>query len=356
MASGFSSGIEGYSLATVITLCVFLSIAIASALELTLIIWATFKRHSGLYFWAFLGSTWGVFPYCAGFIVKYFCPASVGFLAGVLILIGWIFMVSGQSVVLWSRLHLVMTSRFRLTMVKWIIIINGCLMHGATCPMVIASFSSNADAWSLPYSIMEKIEVTVFFIQEVGISGLYIYETSRLMKVMSAIDKPSSKRNCLMKQLIIVNSVIILLDSTILALEYADHYQIQTAYKAFVYSTKLKLEFTILNSLVDFTVRKGGGNPTEYRTTANGHSGVGGLQPATSLPTGPFCDNVELHPMGDVTSRAYATGTTPSRPISHDGIIMTKEITIHETEGQDDFDFHGQTRHAIEDSYSISHH
>ncbi|RSL83682.1 hypothetical protein CDV31_016800 [Fusarium ambrosium] len=52
------------------------------------------------------------------------------------------------------------------------------------------------------------------------------------------------------RYLLLVNVIIILLDILILVLEYADFYDFQTAYKAIVYSVKLKLEFNILNRLV----------------------------------------------------------------------------------------------------------
>lgn len=53
--------------------------------------------------------------------------------------------------------------------------------------------------------------------------------------------------------LVIVNILVILLDITILGLEFADLYKLQTAYKAMSYSIKLKLEFSILNGLVNIT-------------------------------------------------------------------------------------------------------
>lgn len=45
--------------------------------------------------------------------------------------------------------------------------------------------------------------------------------------------------------------MIIALDITLLAIEYAGYYDIQTTYKAAVYSVKLKMEFSILNKLLD---------------------------------------------------------------------------------------------------------
>ena len=43
--------------------------------------------------------------------------------------IGWTGMVTGQSLVLWSRLHLVCRSRLKLNLIKWMIIIDGVVMH-----------------------------------------------------------------------------------------------------------------------------------------------------------------------------------------------------------------------------------
>src|SRR3569833_3839484 len=57
----------------------------------------------------------------------------------------------------------------------------------------------------------------------------------------------------LMKHLVLVNINIVVLDITILGLEYAGQIQLQTAYKGLVYSVKLKLEISILNRLVELT-------------------------------------------------------------------------------------------------------
>jgi hypothetical protein len=92
-----------------------------------------------------------------------------------------------------------------------------------------------------------------------------------------------------MMHLIGVNCLVITLDITILALEYAGLYDIQTSYKALVYGAKLKLEFSILNRLVELTTARSGSGPyprnnTELDTidgervkrTTMGRSGPGG--------------------------------------------------------------------------------
>ena len=55
------------------------------------------------------------------------------------------------------------------------------------------------------------------------------------------------------RHLLLVNVIVILLDVPILVLEYTGLYELQTAYKAFVYSAKLKMEFRTLNQLIDIT-------------------------------------------------------------------------------------------------------
>lgn len=41
-----------------------------------------------------------------------------------------------------------------------------------------------------------------------------------------------------------------------MVLEYLDYYDLQTVYKAFVYSVKLKMEFRILNQLMEMTQKR----------------------------------------------------------------------------------------------------
>jgi hypothetical protein len=65
------------------------------------------------------------------------------------------------------------------------------------------------------------------------------------------------------RHLLWVNVFVILLDIPILCLEYTDYYDMQTAYKALVYSVKLKLEFRILNRLVEMTNERHNVDPFE---------------------------------------------------------------------------------------------
>ncbi|PKK40854.1 hypothetical protein CI102_15398 [Trichoderma harzianum] len=243
--AGFSSGVDHTSLVFQILIPVFFSLALYNVIELTFLIFHTFKRHSGLYFWSCVFATGGLVFQSAGFFILYYASPSVAYLAVTISLLGWIPMVTGQSLVLWSRLHLILHNRRRLRMILWMIIINAILWTGGITPMIYGSVA-NPELFHTPFQVMERIEVTVFFVQELIISGVYIFETLKLMRVQQSLGISQYGRS-LMKHLIIVNIIIIVLDGTIIALEYANQWEYQTAYKTFAYSAKLKLEFTILN-------------------------------------------------------------------------------------------------------------
>ncbi|KAH6959590.1 hypothetical protein BKA56DRAFT_637503 [Ilyonectria sp. MPI-CAGE-AT-0026] len=332
---GFGSGVNGDSQTSLTIVIVFLAISFYNVIELNFIIWGTFKRYAGLYFWTFLIATWGIPLYCAGFLIKYFGSPSLGYLSCTLIVTGWVCMVTGQSMVLWSRLHLVLRNRKRLRLILWMIITDAIICHGAIIPMVYGSFSSSPEMWQKPYSIMEKIQVTIFFLQEIILSSFYIIETVKLMRLERSIGNTKSSQR-LMKHLVLVNVLIILLDVTILGLEYANQYEYQTSYKSFVYSTKLKLEFTILNRLVEMT---SGSKNASSGPRSRSHNTVNN----TDIPLETFSGEAGGKTT-NVSYQAYAmAGSERSNnraqisPTRNDNrVMMTTEIILHREERQDD--------------------
>ncbi|KAI0139236.1 integral membrane protein [Pestalotiopsis sp. NC0098] len=269
---------------TLLAVTAFLSIALYNFFELNTIIYTTFKRRSGLYFWSFLISTNGVAPYAIGFLLKDLNLSPSRYIDVTLIIVGWVCMVTGQSFVLYSRLHLIMREREKLRLVLIMIIVNGFVCHVPATVFVYGANSANPGPWIQPYNIFEKIEVTLFFIQETILSSIYIYQTLSFFRVESALHGKAASK--LMVHLICINILIILLDSTVIALEYANFYNIQTAVKGLVYSIKLKLEFKVLNDLIELT--KAGSTLNEIPSgtcgshhcyCANGgrHDGPGGI-------------------------------------------------------------------------------
>ncbi|KAH6867340.1 hypothetical protein B0T10DRAFT_569499 [Thelonectria olida] len=241
-------------------ICVFISIAYYNVLELNVHIFSSFKKRNGLYFWSLLIATWGIAFNGTGYLIKHLSLSTEANLYATIILIGWCTMITGQSVVLYSRLHIVMHSQRRLRLVLYMIIANALWLHLPVIVLVYGANSANPKPFETPYSIFEKIQLSVFFIQELVLSGLYVWETSKRLRLEKSVG--NTRTRVVMNHLIYVNVLVVLLDVTILGLEFANLYDIQTAWKPLVYSVKLKLEFSILNRLVELT--RGSRNDSSY--------------------------------------------------------------------------------------------
>ncbi|KAL2828299.1 hypothetical protein BJY01DRAFT_261601 [Aspergillus pseudoustus] len=237
----------------------FFSIALYNVLELTFLVFLVFKHHAGLYFWSFLVATWGIAIYAIGFILDDFrVNDSIRMFNVTLIVVGWCAMVTGQSLVLYSRLHLIVRRRIILRFVLGMIITNAILLHIPTIILCYGANSAMYQSFAYPYGVYERIQVTIFFLQETTISAIYMYQMCRLFYTGGSLGnivygEAASRR--LMLHLIYVNVIVILLDIAIPALQFSGRYASQTAAKGFIYSVKLKLEFNILNRLVELAQR-----------------------------------------------------------------------------------------------------
>lgn len=107
----------------------FLGAAIWNAVGMFPMIFLTFKRLWTLYFWAMILSTIGILICSCSQIISVATPQVNTMINGVMSCVGWVFMVTGQSVVLYSRLHLLAITPRVLRMVLWMIIINGVTIH-----------------------------------------------------------------------------------------------------------------------------------------------------------------------------------------------------------------------------------
>ncbi|KAH6688415.1 hypothetical protein F5X68DRAFT_260912 [Plectosphaerella plurivora] len=229
----------------------FIAVAFYNVVELNVILLTTFRNRRSLYFWSFIIAIWGIAVWSLGFLLKDFRLTSSTILYSIFIASGWCAMVTGQSLVLYSRLHLLVYNQNILRAVLGMIIFNAITQH---IPTMIVGFGANsADPlrWVRVYPYFEKVNVSVFFLQEMVISGIYVFYTARWLRSDGAV--LGEKIGKMLRHLIWINFVIVALDITVLALEFAGHYDIQTAYKGMAYSIKLKLEFQILNDLVSIT-------------------------------------------------------------------------------------------------------
>lgn len=125
------------------------ALSLYNALELELLILTTFHAYRGLYFWSLAVASFGVIPYVIGFMIEYFKISHNYMALGTAIdVVGWALMVTGQSIVLYSRLWLVFNGGFKrlLKAIKWMIIFNGVTFHGlvaSASPLQTYSIRSN---------------------------------------------------------------------------------------------------------------------------------------------------------------------------------------------------------------------
>lgn len=237
------------------TMVAFSAIALYNVIELSVIIFTTFKRRTGLYFWSFVVSTWGIAFHAVGFILIFFAITSIWWFPVLIVGIGWFAMVTGQSLVLYSRLHLVARHEQRMRWVLYMIIFDAVAIG---IPQFILAFMVNrphpVPSIINAFSILDKVQIGIFFVQESIISGLYIYQTLRLLGSSGGVCPCPLKK--LLTHLILVNVLVLIFDATLLGTEYSGNFQIQTTYKVAIYSIKLKIEFSVLNKLVDIVKNK----------------------------------------------------------------------------------------------------
>ncbi|KAJ6016596.1 hypothetical protein N7540_011187 [Penicillium herquei] len=158
-------------------------------------------------------------------------------------IIGWYAMVTGQAVVLYSRLNLVVQSRAIQRFVLWMIIVNACILH---IPMTVLFFGLNSGdrRFALPATVFDRIQSTIFSVQDLVICGIYIREAVQSIKLLVTTRGYEARRA--INHLIWITAVIVVLNVLLLITEYRMHY-IQVSFKTVVYSIKLKLEFSVLN-------------------------------------------------------------------------------------------------------------
>ncbi|MCJ1348743.1 hypothetical protein MMC31_006976 [Peltigera leucophlebia] len=231
---------------TVSILAATTAVAWVYAIELNITIFLVFKRKAGLYFWSLLIASWGLTFHALGFVLK-FLVGSTWLLTVPFITVGWVAMVTGQAFVLYSRLHLVVRNPKTLRYVLSLIIFDVFALH---VPTVIFTYGSNSpnntNLWTASFNVMERIQLAGFCIQETIISTLYVLATVRMLR---SIYHSSTRK--VMIQLIFINFCCIGMDVLLICLEYTGKYVSEASIKPMIYAIKLKLEFTVLNQLMD---------------------------------------------------------------------------------------------------------
>ncbi|EGU87116.1 hypothetical protein FOXB_02366, partial [Fusarium oxysporum f. sp. conglutinans Fo5176] len=235
------------SLPVDMTIAGFFAIACYNCVEILISLLNRFRRHDSLYFWSIVVATLGIVLHSIVVLLRYY-SLGPNFPLAALTCVGWYGMVTGQSVVLYSRLHLIVSDRAKTRWVLVMIITDFFILHVPVTVMFLGSNTRQSSRFLPAFNLYERIQLAGFSIQETIISGLYIWEASRGLKPIFAIRRTTERK--VIRHLIIVNVLVVLLDVSLIITQYLDHFQIATTYKPVVYSIKLKMEFVVLNKLL----------------------------------------------------------------------------------------------------------
>jgi hypothetical protein len=233
----------------------FFSVALWLSLELMVQVWFMFKRHTSLYYWSILITTWGIIGHTVAFTLKLFVPNLNAIGTTFLAKISWVANTTGFSVVLYSRLGLVLRSSSKYSLhraVLMMIIIDAIIFH---IPIIVFSFGTSTpakDMW-IPYmEVMERIQVIGFTLQEFCISSIYTYTTASLYKFITPGELSSNQnqqlRNVLVF-LILAQTAVFCSDMAMLVVDFLNMFTLKACMHPFVYAVKLKIEFVVLNQL-----------------------------------------------------------------------------------------------------------
>ncbi|KAL9125401.1 MAG: hypothetical protein Q9217_005386 [Psora testacea] len=322
----------GMNLPTAMVIASFATIAWVNTIELQIRIWWGFKRYTGLYFWSLLAASWGCAFHALGFVMLDFRIWKNAHIAGVEIGISWWCMVTGQALVLYSRLYLVVRNKRRIQWVLVMIITNFFILHIPIMLLSQIGYSNlpTAPNWLKVYKVYEKIQMTGFTIQETIISGLYLWETRKILRPGKVFQRKKTRQ--VMVHLVWVNVFIIFLDMALLATEYANLFSIQTVFKAAIYSLKLRFEFVVLNQLKAYVQGK-----SSAFDSSNKHS-----SPYATGRTIPLNVVNIQHPQDRAANGPSATGERYSVSATKgggskvdsrnvDGVLRTTEVVVHDS-------------------------
>ncbi len=141
MQHGLRAFLDKYN-ATIVAFTIALSaVAVVNVLEVHVLLWLTFRKYQGLYFWSMFAAVWGITGLIVGVVVDS-CwtldPITAGYLA-MIFQPSWWAMITGQSLVLYSRLHLVLQDKRR-RYVLYMIVVDAVLFHTSTtvCALMVS--------------------------------------------------------------------------------------------------------------------------------------------------------------------------------------------------------------------------
>ncbi|KAI1174575.1 hypothetical protein F4777DRAFT_553660 [Nemania sp. FL0916] len=229
----------------------FMTLSIWIVLEFHFHVFRTFKTHRSLYFWSLMALAWGIILHSIGYLLNWFALNCPWELYALMNAIGWSMIVTAESLVLYSRMHLVTRKRSVHRFVLGMIIFTALFVQIPNWVISIPAVSRDpavSAVWSPRDSIETRIQQVAFLLQEGIISSLYIWYTGKILKPSLQI-----RQRRVMLDLVYVNAAIIILDVIVIILAFTNQHLIKEPLQNLSYALKLKLEFFVLNQLMEIS-------------------------------------------------------------------------------------------------------
>jgi hypothetical protein len=221
---------------------------------------------------------------------------------------GWPFMVTGFSLVLYSRLHFIVHKPKLIRCLLVIIVVDAMIVQ---FPVFIFSFIGAPQ-----YLIFIKVAKflshfeVIFAVQEVLLSSLYIYFFIRFVKQGGSQGSKNLSRT--FHLLIAAEVIIIVCDIVVNILLYLNLYIPRKIVLPFVYAIKLQIEFLVLNRLVN-SRRSIDARLQDYEADVNfGNTSPGNSRVITRLGESSGCDSSPSYGPGKEGMKSFGPMCTTS--------------------------------------------
>ncbi|KAF2434336.1 hypothetical protein EJ08DRAFT_562686, partial [Tothia fuscella] len=198
----------------------------------------------GLYYISILVTTAGIAFHSIASILHLFVQMEDKIGTTFLAKVGWIMNVTGFSMVLYSRLNLVVQDHSVLRIALAVIIVDAVLLH---TPIVVFSFGLSTPSYKIwiPYmAYMERIQIVGFTLQDLIFSSVYTWASYKLLS-----GGYSLRRRNLFIALLFAQTFGFVSDMAMIILDYEDMFTLKASLHPFIYAIKIKIEFLVLNQL-----------------------------------------------------------------------------------------------------------
>jgi hypothetical protein len=228
---------------------------------------ATIRDKRSLYFRATLISSWGLSLRSQAYLMGYYGHSIPWWVYSIFTQVGWIGMVTGFALVLWSRLGLIFGNERVKKGLLYLIVFNGVVWHTIMTVfyMIMTDQRVRQPRPQPPTAlyvkvrdvnkIFEYIQICFFNSQEILISSIYIWAAYMYMRDFSHLGSPTTRAKVrrAMVLLVMIQTIVVFIDAAIITIDLLGLSQLKGMIQSFVYCVKLELEFLVLNQLIEIS-------------------------------------------------------------------------------------------------------